>query len=163
MDWLQGLERGCQPGPEEATLWMELCWEIGDCSEPSPRPPGKGQRLQAPRHGPGHQRSSGKTRGRESSLEFAEEPAPWLPCAGPGAELAPGTSGGCLGLEGAGEDPKRDWGAALLLMETPAATWIGQTCPCPVQPGWLPMCHGRAQGCLVPACLVLRPCHDARE
>ncbi|CAM5130441.1 unnamed protein product [Eretmochelys imbricata] len=48
MHWLQGLERGCQPGPEEATLWMELCWEMGDCFEPSPRPPGKGQRLQAP-------------------------------------------------------------------------------------------------------------------
>ncbi|XP_039402033.1 uncharacterized protein LOC120408938 [Mauremys reevesii] len=81
------------------------------CSAPS-RPPGKGQWLQAP-PGPGHRRSSGRTRGqmarwsrgRESSLEFA----PWLPCMGPGA----GTSGGCPGLEGAGEEPRRDWRAAV--------------------------------------------------
>ncbi|TFK07042.1 TBC1 domain family member 12 [Platysternon megacephalum] len=28
MDWLRGLEWGCQPGPEETPLWMESCWEI---------------------------------------------------------------------------------------------------------------------------------------
>lgn len=51
MDWLQGLERGCQPGPEEAPLGWNHAGKFifGDCAEPSPRLLGT---LQAPWEGP---------------------------------------------------------------------------------------------------------------
>ncbi|XP_053891375.1 uncharacterized protein LOC128840876 [Malaclemys terrapin pileata] len=116
---------------------------FGDCSEPSSRrsAPGKGQQLQAP-PGPGHGRSSGRTRGqmarwsrgRESSPEFAEEPAAWLPCTGPGA----GTSGGCPGWREQARSPGGTGELQPLLMETPAAhaalgedmDWADVSLPC---------------------------------
>lgn len=120
------------------------------CSAPS-RPPGKGQWLQAPPEavaGPEGRWRVGAEGGSRA----------WSLLRGSRARgLVLGPLEAALGWR---EQARSPGGTGELLWER---TWTGQMCPCPVQPGSLPVCSGRAQGCLLPACLMLRLYHVARE
>ncbi|XP_026506656.1 uncharacterized protein LOC112116435 [Terrapene carolina triunguis] len=154
MDWLRGLERG----------WEIHLWRLLRAQLQALGPLGKASGCRLPPAldtGEAVAGPEGRWRGGAEGGSRAQSLLRSLLRGSRAQGLVLGPPEAALGWRERARSPGGTGEPQPLLMETPAA-------PCCSGRGhglgrWVPVCSGRAQGCLVPACLVLRLCRVARE